>query len=454
MDIDKLELNTNSNPLLAENELELHETNEPMTTYDIFRLCMNLGIFSFGGRLEQIELFKEKLIKEKKHIKEREFEYLYSICKIFPGHTPTQLLFAIAICKSKSLFGGFIALISFIFPSMLIMLIISLIAKNIKDFAIVNAESKPVWDPSDDFFLYYFSTLGAGICQGSVSLVVHNAFYLAKNVAKKSFDYSIILGCGFLFYFLDFNFILILLIMLAGGIASCFQGDHDYFLDVSMSGYNLENISFLGMPALVAMIAYYLVLLSTLIFYVKNSMFLYLLESFYRIGTFNFGGGHAVIPLMLAEYSKIIEENEILHGYAITALLPGPLFNIAVFIGCLLNGLVGGIISLFSIMLPGIFIIMFILPFHTQLTKNYMIQHFLRGSSWATIGFLFVAAIRLWIDSCLINKYTNYFFGSVNIIICFFLLEQKLHHWRIFIVLTFGALFSLFCKLIELNFFQ
>lgn len=451
MDIEKLEINTNSNPLLGENELELHETNKPMTNYDIFKLCLNLGVFSFGGRLEQIELFKEKLIKEQKHLKEREFEYLYSICKIFPGHTPTQLLFAIAICKSKSLLGGWIALLSFICPSLLIMLLISLIAKNIKEYA--NTENKTIWDPTDDFFLYYCAILGAGICQGAVSLVIHNAFYLTKNVAKQSFDYSIIFGCGFLFYFLGHNFIVILLIMIGGGVASCFQGDHDYFLDVSMSSYNLENIDFLGIPALLSMISYYMLVFFMSIIYVKDSIFLYLLESFYRIGTFNFGGGHAVIPLMLAEYSKKIEEKEILHGYAITALLPGPLFNVAAFVGCLLNGFFGGIISLISIMLPGIFIIMTILPFHTKLTKNYLIQHFLRGSSWATIGFLFVAAIRLWIDSCVTNQYTNYIFGSINIFLCFWLLEMNLHNWRFIAVLSFGALFSLFYKLIEINFF-
>jgi chromate transporter len=329
------------------------------------------------------------------------------------------------------------------------MLIIALIAKNIKEYTIL--ENKKEWHPEDDFFLYYMSILGAGVCQGSVSLVLHNAINLTQSVAKKTFDYSIIIGCGILFYYFD-NFALILVIMFLGGIASCFRGDHDYFLDVSMSHSKLEKIHFLGSPALFMMVSIYGILFVFTIFYRRSSMFLYLIESFYRIGTFNFGGGHAVIPLMLAEYSKIIEESEILHGYAISSLLPGPLFNISAFIGCLLYGFFGGIISLLSIMLPGIFIIMIILPYHTQLTKNNLIQHFLRGASWATIGFLYVAGIRLWIDSCLINRYTNYIVGSINIIICLGMLEVKLVHTKIIFVLAFGAFFSLFCKLIEFNF--
>lgn len=450
MDSVKYELNTHSNPLLGENELENHEINQIMTNYDIFKLSLNLGIFSFGDRFEQIELFREKLVREKKHLKLKEFEYLYSLCKIFPGHTSTQLLFTISVCKSKSLLGGFISLISFISPSLFVMLIVSLIAKNVRDYSL--SESKPLWDPEDDFFLYYMSILGAGVCQGAVSLVIFNAITLTKSVAMKGFDYSIIFGCGILFYFFDSSFLLVLLIMILGGVASCFQGDHDYFLDVSMSSSKLAKIPFLGIPALLTMIAIYLLFFVTNFFYKGSNTLIYLCESFYRIGTFNFGGGHAVIPLMLAEYSKIIEENEILIGYAISSLLPGPLFNVAAFIGSLVYGLIGGIASLICIMLPGIFLIMIVLPFHTELTKNNLVQHFLRGASWATIGFLYIAGLRLWIDSCLINKYTNYITGSFNILICLGLLQTKLVSSKILFVLSFGALFSLFCKLIEINF--
>jgi len=451
MDSVKYESNTHSNPLLGDNELENHEINKIMTNYEIFRLSLNLGIFSFGDRIEQIELFRDKLVKEKKYLKEKEFEYLYSLCKIFPGHTSTQLLFTIAICKSKSLMGGFISLISFISPSLLVMLIVSLIAKNVREYSL--SEDKELWDPADDFLLYYMSIFGAGVCQGAVSLLIFNAITVTKSVAKKRFDYSVIFGCGILFYFFDSSFLLILLIMILGGVASCFQGDHDYFLDVSMSSSKLGNIRFLGIPALVTMITIYFVLFMANFIYKGSNTLIYICESFFRIGTFNFGGGHAVIPLMLAEYAKIIEENEILIGYAISSLLPGPLFNIGAFIGSLINSsLIGGIASLISIMLPGILLIMIVLPFHIQLTKNNLVQFFLRGASWATIGFLYVAGIRLWIDSCLINKYTNYLTGSFNIIICLGLLETRLVSSKILMVLSFGALFSLFCKLIEINF--
>ena len=283
--------------------------------------------------------------------------------------------------------------------------------------------------------------------------MIHNAIHLTKSLAKTRFDFSIIIISGVLYFFFN-NFAIILMIMITAGFASCFQGDHDFFLDVCSTITKLDNIPFLGFPAFLTMITIYGTLFFSYLFVGAKSQIFYLMESFFRIGTFNFGGGHAVIPLMLAEYSKIIEEYEILHGYAVSSLLPGPLFNIAAFIGCLISGVIGGLIAFIFIMLPGIFLIMIILPHHNYLTKNNLIQHFLRGCSWATIGFIYIAGLRLWVDSCYVNQYTTYIKGSINIILCFFLLEIKYLRSRLIIVLVFGSIFSLFCKLIEVNFLQ
>ena len=74
----------------------------------------------------------KKLTKEQKIMREKEFEYIYSLCKLFPGNTPCQVLFAIAIMKTMSLLGGLISLIGFISPSLFIMILISILIKNIK----------------------------------------------------------------------------------------------------------------------------------------------------------------------------------------------------------------------------------------------------------------------------------------------------------------------------------
>src|SRR5690606_13904098 len=133
------------------------------------------------------------------------------------------------------------------------------------------------------------------------------------------------------------------------------------------------------------------------------------------------------------------------------SLLPGPILNIAGYIGTLMNGILAGFISTFFIVLPGILIILTVLPYYEYLKKNTFIQHFLRGASSAFIGFIFTAAFKLWVDSTITTPYGTIGLGTLNIIICFILLET----FKIYvpIVLLASATFSAFFALIQSNLF-
>ena len=95
---------------------------------------------------------------------------------------------------------------------------------------------------------------------------------------------------------------------------------------------------------------------------------------------------------------------------------------------------------------------MIVLPYHSEITKNSLIQNILRGASWATLGCIYVSAIRLTIDSCFNNNYTHFFYGFLNICICYLIQQVNVIPMKMISALIFGGLFSLFCKLIELNF--
>jgi chromate transporter len=445
-------LNSNINPLLQDNEnlLEDQEISKEISIMEIFKLSFNLGLFSFGGRVEQIQLIKNKFITERNYLREKEFEYIYSLCKIFPGNTPTQVLFALAIIKTMSLLGGIMSLIGFVFPSLFIMILISIFIKNIKVYFLQADLS--IFNYDNDKFFYLMSVLIAGFCQAAVSILIANALSLTKSLAKRKYDFFIILICAILcFYWNNFGFMIF--IMLFGAFASCSYGDHDYFLDLFNMNLSLKEIKYLGFPSFIIMVIIYSFLFVISFFQKENYMNIYLMESFYRIGTFNFGGGHAVIPLMLSEYSKLIEESEILNGYAIMSLLPGPLFNISAFVGCMLSGIFGGLLSSIFILLPGILNIMIVLPYHIEISRNILIQYFLRGASWGAVGCLYVAAINLFIDSCFVNYYTHFSYGVLNVLICLLIQKKEDVNNRIIIVLFFGAFFSLICKIIKSFFF-
>jgi hypothetical protein len=60
-----------------------------------------------------------------------------------------------------------------------------------------------------------------------------------------------------------------------------------------------------------------------------------LAETFYRIGSTIYGGGQVVLPMLLNEVVDPgwVSEEQFFQGFALMQALPGPLFNISVFLG-------------------------------------------------------------------------------------------------------------------------
>ena len=74
-------------------------------------------------------------------------------------------------------------------------------------------------------------------------------------------------------------------------------------------------------------------------------------------------------------------------------------------------------------------------------------QHFIRGANSAAIGFIFSCAIKLWIDSCFVNKYTHEITGTLNVIFCVFLSQNfNIHKTTVLII---GAMLNVAAEIIH-----
>ncbi|MCW6990046.1 chromate transporter [Escherichia coli] len=64
-----------------------------------------------------------------------------------------------------------------------------------------------------------------------------------------------------------------------------------------------------------------------------------MVDSFYRVGSLVFGGGHVVLPLLQAEVvpSGWVNNESFLAGYGAAQAVPGPLFTFAAFLGASMN---------------------------------------------------------------------------------------------------------------------
>jgi chromate transporter len=119
-----------------------------------------------------------------------------------------------------------------------------------------------------------------------------------------------------------------------------------------------------------------------------------LFDAFYRSGALVFGGGHVVLPL-LREATVTpgwVSDDAFLAGYGAAQAVPGPLFTFSAYLGAVMksppNGIVGAVIGLIAIFLPGILVLMGALPFWETFRRRPNAQAIMRGVNAAVVGLL------------------------------------------------------------------
>lgn len=122
-----------------------------------------------------------------------------------------------------------------------------------------------------------------------------------------------------------------------------------------------------------------------------------MVDSFYRVGSLVFGGGHVVLPLLQAEVvpSGWVSNESFLAGYGAAQAIPGPLFTFAAFLGASMrtapSGWIGGFVCLLAIFAPSFLLVVGAMPFWERLRHNTGAQAALSGINAAVVGLLLAA---------------------------------------------------------------
>ena len=170
-----------------------------------------------------------------------------------------------------------------------------------------------------------------------------------------------------------------------------------------------------------------------------------LFENFYRFGSFVFGGGDVLIPMMLDQYvarpaapkmqkdsaSLIrIERDELLTGAGIVRAIPGPVFSIASFTGGMAmkkegsrSQLLGCIIGSVAIFLPSALLVLFFFPVWQNLKKFVVVFRSLEGINAAVVGIMWAATLYLLKDVSIISFNTISFLNIGVITVTFLILQ-------------------------------
>jgi chromate transporter len=145
-----------------------------------------------------------------------------------------------------------------------------------------------------------------------------------------------------------------------------------------------------------------------------------LFENNYRFGSFVFGGGDVLIPMMYEQYvtrpnTDRVKESKrdvlkinsaaFLTGSGIVRAIPGPIFSIASFTGALAmeeNGIggqvIGAVVASIGVFLPSFLIVLFFFPIWQKLKKYALFYRSLEGIYAAVVGIMLGATLYLLKD--------------------------------------------------------
>ena len=166
-----------------------------------------------------------------------------------------------------------------------------------------------------------------------------------------------------------------------------------------------------------------------------------LFENTYRFGSFVFGGGDVLIPMMLDQYvarptsAKFsdnkeniirIEKNELLTGAGIVRAIPGPVFSIASFTGGMAlknegvhKQILGCILGTIGIFLPSALLVLFFFPVWQYLKKFVVMFRALEGINAVVVGLIWGSTLFL-LKGISVNVFNFTFFLNIAIIIATF----------------------------------
>lgn len=340
--------------------------------FEIFLIYLRLGCLSFGGPVAHLGYFKDAFVTRRNWLNEATYAELLGLCQFVPGPSSSQLCFAIGWHR-RGLPGACAAWVGFTLPSTLIMIGFGYglfaLEGTIKPFThgLLIAAVAVVAN----------ATLGLGkkLCPDLPRMAIA---ILASTLVLSSPDSLSTIGSIFI-----------------GALIGQWLNPHTKatHFTATKSPYSINKILLFG-----ALTLYGLLLSASLIIEPSTPGAIYAFH--YRAGALVFGGGHVVLPLLNDSIvaGGLVAEGNFLAGYSIAQALPGPLFTLSAFLGTIGAGTtpaaVGGILALVAIFLPGLLLLIGLLPFWGILRQKQWAQAGLCGANAAVVGLLLAALIH------------------------------------------------------------
>lgn len=339
---------------------------------------------AFGGPQAHIAILLREFVEKRNYVTEDELMELNALAQILPGPSSTQTLIGIA----WKVGGTRLAILTFliwVLPSATVMGMAAISYKMFANHEVVSG------------VLRFVQPIAVGI-------VAYATYTFASRFLKTRVSTMLAIGSLLVTLILQNPYAFPILILLGGIISSALETqpqENELRVKLFANTNPIKLAYFLGI--LLAFAALGAVINRSSPFSLPIRLF----ENFYRNGILIHGGGQVLVPLMYTEFVELkhyLTSSEFLSGYALQQALPGPTFSFTSFLGGMALGnngfgmwgqILGSIIAVIGINLPGLILILFIVPFWNDLKKITRIKNSLSGINAVAVGFMATATILL-----------------------------------------------------------
>ena len=349
---------------------------------EVFRVLLLLGLTSFGGPIAHLGYFRTEFVERRRWLTEQAYADLVALCQFLPGPASSQVGFTLGLMRAGP-WGAAAAWLAFTLPSAIVLVLFAFGAASLD------------------------GPISQGIIHGlkvtAVAIVAHAVWGMARSLCPDQQRAGIALAAVFTVVLVSgpLGQVAAIVIGALAGMALCrvhTETDvHDLPLPVSARAGHLASLVFVSLLVGLPFLAW-----------VSPSATLAVMDSFYRAGALVFGGGHVVLPLLEAEVvqSGWVAADEFLTGYGAAQAVPGPLFTFASYLGAVMGplggSLFGAALALVMIFIPGMLILVAVLPHWNRFRRWDSAQALMRGANAAVVGILGAALYKpVWTSAIL-----------------------------------------------------
>jgi len=327
---------------------------------DLVWYYLRLGTLGFGGPVALCGQMERELVQDRKWVTKEEMREAIAVCQSLPGPLAIQVGIFISYIRG-GFWGAWAGGWAFILPNFVIVVALAALYVHFGGLSLVTA-------------IFY------GVSPAVIALILHSCYRLAKLGMEDWQQWVIVAVCFAVTVAVQAE--VALLFVGAGIFGVLYYGS---LFRAGAASSSLPLLAVLPVSTTVAPAA-------------PGSIMGKLLLFFLKAGSLTFGSGLVIVPFLekgLVQQTGWLDERQFLVAVAMGMLSPGPVVITATFVGYVVAGFWGSVVSTIGIFLPSFLLVLIVAPILMRYRTNPNVQGFVKGAYAAAIGTILGACVLL-----------------------------------------------------------